>query len=217
MSERPLLKGVFHLLATITYLTAFPYLKSLIPPGLELSFTIYTLSIIGNFACSTLLHIIHWSKDNEVYLRRLDHVMIFIMIASTYYAAISTIMHDINSIVLYILWTGTLIGIATRLFFTDAPKIFISLPYFLIGWSLLFDPYIIFKLIERVPDGSLIALLGGLSYSLGAIIYTLEKPKLWPKYMSYHEVFHILSIIGSTLFAVCLFNHGIPYYQEKLT
>src|ERR1700733_10695668 len=144
MSERPLLKGVFHLLATIIYLIAFPYLQNRIPSELSFPFTIYTLSIISNFACSTLLHIIHWSKDIEIYLRRLAHIMICIMIASTYYAAITTIMNDIDSIVIYTLWTGTFLGIITRLFFTDAPKIFISLPYFLIGWSLLLDYEIIF-------------------------------------------------------------------------
>lgn len=215
MSNRPLLKGIFHLLATITYLIIFPHLMSLIPSELSLPFIIYILSIIGNFACSTLLHIINWPKYKEIYIRRLDHVVIFIMISSTYYAAISTIMHDINPLVIYILSIGTIMGIVTRIFFTDAPKIFISLPYFLVGWCIILDPYIIFKIVERVPDGALIAFLGGLSYTLGAVVYTLEYPKLWPKYMGYHELFHILTIIGTTMFAICLFSYGIPYHQEN--
>lgn len=77
MSSRPVLKGYFHLVATIIYLTIFPYLKSLTPPDLKLPFTIYILSIIGNFACSSLLHLINWSKDLEIYIRRLDQDSFF--------------------------------------------------------------------------------------------------------------------------------------------
>lgn len=212
MTNRPLLKGVFHLITTIIYLIAFPYLNDLVPSELKFPFIIYLLSIISNFGCSTLLHLIPWQKHIEIYLRRLDHTVIFINIAATYYVAISTIMYDINPIVIYILIIGIISGITTRLFFTEAPKIIISLPYILTGWCILFDPYIIFKTIKRVPDGSPIAIMAGLSYTLGAFVYTTERPKLWPKYMGYHELFHLLSIIGTTLLAIFLFQHGIPYY-----
>lgn len=216
MLNRPLLKGYSHLISTIVYILIYPDLQSLVPPDLKLPFTIYTISIIGNFACSTFLHIINWPKHLEIYVKRLDHIMIFIMISSTYYAGISTIMYDINPIIIYIVLIGTIIGIITRIFFTNAPKIFISLPYFLIGWSIILDPYIIFKMVDRVPEGSLIALLGGLSYSLGAVIYTFEYPKLYPKYIGYHELFHIFTIIGTTMFAICLFGYGIPYHQQHI-
>jgi hemolysin III len=217
MSNRPLLKGYSHLISTFIYLFTFPYLISLIPTELKFPFTIYVLSIICNFGCSTLLHVIPWNKNSEIYMRRLDHIMIFFNIDATYYAAISTIMYDINPLVIYILFIGTITGVITRLFFTDAPKIFISLPYFIIGWAIIFDPYTFLNIIERTPEGSMIAFMGGISYTLGALIYTMEYPKLWPKYMSYHELFHIFSIIGSTLMAVCLFKYGIPYYLKNFS
>jgi hemolysin III len=217
MTERPLLKGYYHLFATFIYLCLYPELKLLIPKDLKLSFTIYLVSIIGNFTCSASLHLMDddRSEYEKLFMRKLDHVAIFILIASTYYAAISTIIYDINPLVIYTLIAGTIIGILIRLFYTDAPKIFISLPYFLIGWSILLDPYTIYKIIERIPDGYPFALAGGLAYSLGALVYTFEYPRLYPKIMGYHELFHIFTIIGTTLFAICLFRYGIPYHQSK--
>lgn len=190
-----------------------PSLNSLIPDNLKVPFNFYLASIIGNFFCSTLLHLIAWNDD--LIFRRLDHVMIYIMISSTYIASISTIMYDINPLVIYFILIGTILGIISRIFYTNAPKLIISLPYFIIGWSILLDPYILFKITERIPEGYIFALLGGLSYSLGAIIYTLEMPKLWPKYIGFHEVFHIFTIIGTTMFAICLFNHAIPYHLNS--
>lgn len=215
MEERPLLKGWFHLIATFTYIGLIQSLDDLIPPDLKVPFTIYLFSIICNFYCSALLHMVNWSKEFEPYIRKLDHVVIHILIASTYYAAISTIMYDINILIVYILFIGTIMGILIRIFFTDAPKIFISLPYFLIGWSILLDPYIIIKITERIPEGYLFALAGGLFYSLGALVYTLEYPKLYPRIMGYHELFHIFTIIGTTSFAICLFHYGIAYHEGE--
>jgi hemolysin III len=212
---RPAFKGIFHLLAASAYISMFPYLNTLIPSDLKVPFNIYLISIIGNFVCSTLLHLVNWNDNTNLLLRKLDHVMIYIAIASTYIAAISTFMYDISGLVVCFVWIGTIFGIISRLFYTDAPKIFISGPYFIIGWSILLDPYIILKIIERVPEGAFFALLGGSFYSLGGIIYTKEKPKLWPKYMSFHELFHICTIIGTTMFVICLFKYGIPYHIDK--
>ena len=212
---RPAFKGIFHLLAASFYTIALHNLGSLIPYDLKGPFNIYLASIIGNFVCSAALHLFDWDHSTNLILRRLDHVMIYIMIASTYNAAISTIMYDISNLVVCFICAGTIFGIGSRLFYTDAPKILISGPYFIIGWSILLDPYIIFKVVERVPEGAFFALLGGLSYSLGAIIYTTESPKLWPRYMSFHELFHICTIIGTTMFAICLFKYAIPFHINK--
>lgn len=265
-NQRPILKGVFHLLTTLGYILAFPFLTKLIPTRaslLETNMTnslivngatkaissltnvrfallLYLLSILGNFGSSTLFHIFPWPDDIVIYPRRLDHIMIFIKIAATYYAAIATIMPDINPLVKYTLALGSLFGIIIRIFFTKAPKYVIGLPYLLMGWSILLDPKIMFLAAKRIQTGAIIAALAGLSYTVGAYIYITKCPRIWPKsfeswfcfdkkvskqgdkssnlsrYMGYHELFHIFTIIGAVLFTTCIFGYGVPYYNRQL-
>lgn len=122
--------------------------------------------------------------------------MIFVKIAATYYAAIATVFSDINSLVIYVLAIGTILGIVIRIFFTKAPKIVIGLPYIIIGWAILLDPYIMLEVMNRIPTGSVIALLAGISYTVGAFVYIAKYPRGWLPYVGYHELFHIFTIIG---------------------
>jgi hemolysin III len=114
--------------------------------------------------------------------------------------------------VLYTLNIGTILGIFTRLVFTDAPQIVIGISYLLVGWAILLDPYILVILSDRIPTGTIMAIIGGLSYTLGGLIYTFKYPRLWPRIMGYHELFHIFTIIGTISFTICIFNHAVPYY-----
>lgn len=229
-NSRPLLKGVFHLIATVFYIIAFPFLLKLIPKTIKFPLILYLCAIIGNFGASTLLHLPQWSEDIVVYPRRLDHIMIFVKIAATYCAAIVTIMPDINLLVKYTLCIGSILGIIMRVFFTDAPTLLIGLPYLLVGWSIILDPTTLLTVPKRIPIGSIFAVLAGISYTIGAIIYITKYPRVWPKslesrldpkhilpkYMGYHELFHIFAIIGAVFFTICIFGHGIPYYNHKL-
>lgn len=249
-NQRPILKGVFHLLTTIGYIVALPFLMKLIPThvpnsiinntsntilqsnlaNVRFSLILYLLSILGNFGSSTIFHIYPWSEDIVIYPRRLDHIMIFTKIAATYYAAITTIMPDINPLVKYTLGFGTIFGIIVRIFFTKAPKFIIGVPYLIMGWSILLDPKILFSVANRTPTAAIIAATAGLSYTIGAYIYLTKCPRIWPKslelwldpkrklpkYMGYHELFHIFTIIGAVLFTICIFGYGIPYYNHRL-
>jgi hemolysin III len=214
--DRPLLKGIFHLIAAIIYALKLSSLTEKIPMDLEVPLKLYLMSIICNFGFSTLLHIIPWSDDTVCHLRRLDHIMIFMLIVGTYGAGISTIMHDINELVIYVLFTGIILGIISRLFFTDAPAMIIGIPYLIVGWAILLDPYTLMLSIDRIPSGFIIGLSAGLSYTLGACIYITKSPQLWPKYMGYHELFHVFTIIGTVLFTICIFDHAIPYHNHRI-
>jgi len=73
----------------------------MIPTTLKLPLTIYLLGIIGNFGSSAMFHFINWPKHLVIYPRRLDHIMIFVKIAASYYALISTVINDINPLIVY--------------------------------------------------------------------------------------------------------------------
>jgi hemolysin III len=173
------------------------------------------LSELGHFAASTLLHIINWPKELVNYIRKIDHVMIFPKIMGTYYAITSTIIPDIDPMVLKTVEFGSILGIISRILFTDAPGWIITLPYYITGWAILLNPKAIISVYKRLPFGVLICLLGGILYSIGGYIYIKKYPNLWPGYLEYHELFHIFTILGTFSFTHFVFNYAIPYYLQN--
>lgn len=207
---RPLLKGVFHIIATLFYIKIFPYLLYNTPEELKICSILYLSSIIANFGTSSLFHFIPWSDRYILYIRRLDHIMIFYNIAATYYIAICTMMKDVHVIVPFFLVISLITGLIIRILFTEAPPKIIAAPYLLMGWSILLDPLIIVKSIIKFPIGSFIACLAGVFYTTGGIIYLKQYPCPCPGYLGHHELFHICTIIGSLLFTLCFFGYIIP-------
>jgi len=212
--KKPLFRGLFHLFAVITYIQLFPLLYEMIPIELLFPLTIYLSAVILNFGCSALFHIIPWPKDINILMRRLDHIIIFIKILATYYAIIKTIFININYLVICTVIFGSIIGILLRIFYTNAPKIVIGIPYVIMGWAILLDTEVLIVTMYRSPKAYILMFIGGLSYTLGAIFYILKYPKLCPKYFGSHELLHLLSIVGTMSFTLCIFFHGIPHYQS---
>lgn len=103
-----------------------------VPISLKSVIMFYLLTILAHFGCGAFLHIINWPKRRAIYPRRLDHIVIFFKIIATYYVAIATVIPDINPLILQIVKIGTLLGIISRVLFTDAPTWFIALPYFIV-------------------------------------------------------------------------------------
>lgn len=219
ITSRPLFKGVFHTIAAILYIFALPYLRAQIPIDLNYPLNIYLFTVIGHFMVSSIFHLIPWTPRMtalHLQVRRLDHVVIFMTIAATYYAAIATVMSDINHIVIYFLGLGTTLGIIIRIFFTNAPQVLIMLPYLLMGWSLILDPNLIISLFKRLPMGTFIGSLGGILCTIGAGIYTFQRPNPCPRYLGFHELFHIFATIGIMLLTVAIFRYSIPYYVQNI-
>ena len=209
LHTRPLLKGVFHLIAFIWYSISIPNFMAIMPPEHKYSLMIYLLAVIGNFGCSAMFHIIRWPASLHIYVQRVDHVMIFLKIAATYYACVSTIVPDTHPLVLYTVLIGTILGIITRLWFTEAHKLIIAIPYLIVGWAIILDPNALMLIFQRTPMGFIMALIGGVSYTVGGIIYIIQNPQFCPAYIGYHEVFHIFSIVGTMSFTYCIFGYGL--------
>ena len=209
---RPILKGVLHAIAAICYIFLAPTLINLTPFGLEFPLYNFIITMVVHFAASALLHLVSWPSNLLPHIRRLDHIIIFLKIAAIYYACIATVMPDIDIYVIYIFIFGTTLGILIRIFFTDIHVALISIPYLLVGWSLVLDPNIIILLLQRIPIGTFIGFLGGLCYTIGAIVYITKYPNPFPKYIGVHEIFHILTTIGTTLFTISIFSFAVPFY-----
>lgn len=158
--------------------------------------TVFGLSSIALYSASCIYHFYNASEDNKVklILRKLDHSMIYILIAGSYTPICLTYLEYPHSIYfLMVIWAIAIIGIIIKLFWMNAPRFVSTVFYLLMGWALVFD----FPAFGNVPLGCFALIgAGGLSYTIGAIIYIVEKPN-WFKVFGFHELFHIFVMIGS--------------------
>lgn len=156
---------------------------------------IFALTSAMLFGCSALYHRRTWSPRVTFFLRRLDHSNIFLIIAGTYTPiAWSLLERDTAVRLLWIVWAGALTGIALRMLWLNAPRwLFVPL-YIALGWVAVW--YL--PTFWRVSGpGVVIALaIGGLSYTVGAVIYGTKWPNPSPKWFGFHEVFHALTVLG---------------------
>jgi hemolysin III len=150
----------------------------------------YALAIVAMFAVSAIYHRVHWESPSvRNWMRRLDHSMIFVLIAGTYTPFARLAMpRGTGQVVLAIVWGGAVAGIALTLFWPTAPRWLNVTLYLLLGWVAVWCTRMI------VDDAGVAAMVllavGGALYSLGAIFYGLRWPDPWPTTFGYHELFH---------------------------
>jgi len=194
---KPRFRGFIHLLAFSSALTLAPILI-VITPGIADRFimAIYALSIVGLFGISALYHRNDWSKRGALIVRRLDHSMIFIATAATHTPIALIALPPAPGWTLFgVVWGGAVLGIAARIFATDAPYWMIAVPYVVVGWCSL---VVINHLWASLGvAGFTLMLVGGGLYTLGAVIYAVHRPNPWPKSFGYHEIFHLLTVAGA--------------------
>lgn len=158
--------------------------------------TVFGLSSISLYSASFIYHYYNADEDNNIklILRKLDHSMIYVLIAGTYTPVCLTYLDYPHSLYfLTAIWLIAIIGIIVKLFWMNAPRFISTVFYLLMGWALIFD----LPAFANVPLGCLgLIAAGGVSYSIGAVIYIFEKPN-WFKSFGFHELFHIFVMVGS--------------------
>jgi hemolysin III len=181
------------------------------PPGkATLAALIYALAVTGLLATSATYHRVNWRRPSaRAWMRRLDHSMIFVLIAGTY-TPFSLLVLDgtLSTAVLIVVWAGALGGIVMKLVWITAPKWVTATVYVALGWvAVIAMP----QLADRL--GALgVALLmgGGLLYTAGAVIYATRRPDPAPAVFGYHEIFHALVLAAAAAhFAVVAF-YALP-------
>ena len=157
---------------------------------------IYGVALVLVFLTSGLFHTPSWSLSAWRRLQRLDHSMIYVLIASSYAPFAYHLDETPRKLVLSIAIGGGLLGWLKVHAWPRAPRLVTSGIYLLIGWCMA--PYFP-ELYARIGVGSTcLLLIGGLFYTGGALIYWLRLPNPWPRTFGYHEVNHSLGIVGAT-------------------
>ena len=186
----PKLRGWFHLGATPVVIVASLVLFILSRDSFKFAVALYSLTAIALFSVSAVYHRVPWSPSKKKIWRRLDHANINLLIAGSYTPfAVSLLDGRDRTILLSVVWTGALIGVAVRVFWIGAPRWLYVANYLLLGWvAVIYLPHM-------YREGGLWVLLpvliGGLLYSIGAIFYALKLPGRNAKYFGFHELFHI--------------------------
>jgi len=166
------------------------------------SFSIFGASLIILYAASVLYHI---AKEPGIRnrLKIIDHASIYVLIAGTYTPfALVTLNGTTGWIMFGISWGLALTGIILKLFFAGEYNLISTIMYVLMGWIIIFA---IKPLIDNLPlDGLLWLFAGGISYTIGAILYSIKKIKF------NHAIFHIFVLIGSFCHFTAVFFYVLP-------
>lgn len=200
MPLKPRLRGVFHQWACACS----------VPLGLALvivagtarariALSVYALSVMGLFGASALYHRVNWrSVAVRDWMRRLDHSMIFVLIAGSYTPFTMLVLHGpLALVILVAVWGGALLGVAFNLVWSGAPTWLRAALYVSLGWVAVAA---LPELGDAIGLSGMILLgLGGLLYTLGAVVYAVKRPDPLPSVFGYHEVFHTLVIAAAAL------------------
>jgi hemolysin III len=196
---KPLLRGYLHLGAAVAAAVGCVVLLLLADsPRAYAGGAVFALSLMLLYATSAAYHIVRWGDRARAWLQRLDHSMIFVLIAGSYtpfcLVALSTAM---GIAVLAIVWSVAAMGIALKVAWPTAPRWLGIGLYLTAGWVSLVAATELTDWFAVAPLALLF--VGGVLYSAGGVIYGLRRPNPFPRVFGYHEVFHALTIIAASL------------------
>jgi hemolysin III len=207
---RPRFRGVTHKYAFYASLITGAVLLLVAPTRKAgAAAAIYAASVSALFGTSALYHRITWKPTARRWMRRLDHSMIFVLIAGTYTPFALLVLHGtLATVVLAVVWGGALVGIGLKLVWIDAPKWLIAGVYLALGWvGIVTIP----QLASRAGAGAVtLLMIGGLLYTAGAVIYAVRRPDPSPKVFGYHEIFHLLVIAAAATHYAAVVAYALP-------
>lgn len=159
---------------------------------------IFICSMVLLYGASTLYHSVDLTEKGLKVFKKIDHMMIFVLIAGSYTPICMLVLKKEQGYpLLGLVWGTAIAGMLIKFFWVNCPKWFSSVIYIAMGWQcvLVFRP-----LLENLPTGAFLWLLiGGIIYTIGGIIYALKVPFLdrLHKYFGLHEIFHLFVMGGS--------------------
>jgi len=210
--KKPLLRGWFHAMAAVgaIILTAALCWMSRGDIPRMISMLIFGLSMIELYTVSAMYHIGNWPATQRRVLRTIDHANIFILIAGTYTPLCFNVLSGwFRIVMLLLIWSLAVLGVCLSFFTLKLPRWVLASLYLGMGWvAILALPVFIMKL----PWTALATLaLGGILYTIGAVIYARKKPDPFPNILGFHEIFHLFVIAGSVAFATCIWIWALPF------
>lgn len=160
----------------------------------KISSAVFMTTSLLLFGNSALYHRFNWKPTAKRVLKRIDHANIFLLIAGTYTPiAALALPPEKGNLLLILVWSGALLGIAFRVFWIGAPRWLYVILYLVLSWTAVMYMADIFNANALTM---LLVLFGGLCYTAGAVIYGIKKPNPVPGVFGFHEIFHTLTVVA---------------------
>lgn len=207
---RPRLRGWIHSAAVPAAVVTAILLWRAASPGLpRLSITIFGIGLVALYVTSGLYHVPSWPAPVKRWLARVDTAMIQLFIAATFTPfAVHALRGGWRSWSLAVAWTIAIIGAGVAISPAKGPRWLAVAAYASFG-SLAAIPML--RVAHALSAGGLTLLVaGGAIYIAGGVIYAREGPNPWPAWFGYHEVFHVMVVVASTLHVVALWRYALP-------
>ncbi len=167
---------------------------------------VFCITSVTLFVASSLLHSLWVSPAREVWLRRFDHAAIFLLIAGTYTPVLLVALRPGSPRLAWtlfaIVWLMAAAGLGFKLAWIEAPRWLSTGIYLLMGWLVVGAIVPVVRALGTT--GTVWLVLGGLSYTVGAVIYGLKRPNPW-RSVGFHEIWHVLVLLGWACHTVMVF------------
>lgn len=176
-------------------------------PWHVVSFAIFGASLVLLYTASTIYHSLRVSPRATTALRKLDHSMIFVLIAGTYTPfTLLPLRGPWGWSLLGVAWGAALLGILVKLLWLEAPRWLYTLVYILMGWMVVIA---LGPLVRTAPVPATVWLgVGGLFYTVGAVLYATRWPNPWPGKFGFHEIWHLFVMAGSVAHFTAVLHLG---------
>ena len=157
---------------------------------------IYGASLIALYAASSAYHLVVAGERATRALRALDHLAIFLLVAGTctpiFYDAFDGLQ---RTVMLSVIWGAAILGVVLRLTWRGAPRSVYTALYVAMGWMVLLRWH---DVLRALPTTALVLVLaGGVTYTLGAVVYATRRPNPFPRFFGFHEIWHLFVLGGS--------------------
>jgi hemolysin III len=158
---------------------------------------IFSTSLMLLYGTSASYHRVGWGPTPRRIVKRLDHAMIFVLIAGTYTPLCLEVSLAWGIPILAVVWSLAGLGALLKVLWPDAPRWLSVTLYVGLGWLALVATE---ELLSSFSAGALAMLaLGGVLYTVGGLVYALRRPDPWPRVFGYHEIFHAFVVAGSAV------------------
>jgi hemolysin III len=180
-------------------------------PKATLAVAIYAVSLSALFGTSALYHRVNWTRPNvRLWMRRLDHSMIFFLIAGTYTPFALLVLHGpLAEAILAVVWIGAIAGAIVEMVWIHHPKWVAALIYLSLGWVAVAAFPELWS--QMGVAGTLLVAAGGLLYTAGAVVYATQRPNPNPAIFGYHEVFHLFVIAAAVAHFSAVAFFALPH------
>lgn len=210
--SKPLLRGWFHAgaaVGAVALTVILCWLSRGDTPRL-ISMLLFGLSMVELYTVSATYHIGRWPERTRRVLRSLDHANIFVLIAGTYTPLCFNILDGwLRITILSIIWLLAALGIAFSVLTLRLPRWVSASLYIGMGWVALLAIPGFLAVLPWTAVATLV--LGGLLYTIGAVVYARRWPNPFPRVLGFHEIFHLFVIAGSIAFAACIWIWALPF------